>query len=79
MCTVNIYELKTNLSKYLDMLEKGDESEIIISRYDKKIAKITLLDSKENKKRVGCLKDKYGDVNFEVKKGFEDIPGLFGY
>ena len=28
MCTVNIYELKTNLSKYLDMLEKGDEKEI---------------------------------------------------
>ena len=79
MCTVNIYELKTNLSKFIKKLEKGDEKEIIICRYGKKIAKITLLNEKEHKNRVGCLKEKYGSVDFELKKGFEDIPELFGY
>ena len=79
MCTVNIYELKTNLSKYLDMLEKGDEKEIIVCRYDKRIAKISLYNEKEKKQRFGCAKDTLGGVDFELKKGFEDIPELFGY
>ena len=77
MCTVNIYELKTNLSKYIDLLEQGKESEIIICKYDKKIAKISLYE--DDLPRVGAGKAVLKDVAFELKKGFEDIPGLFGY
>ena len=42
MAKVNIYEAKTNLSKYIEMLESGKEEEIVITRYDKKVAKIIL-------------------------------------
>ena len=80
MCKVNIYELKTNLSKYLDMLQEGEEKEIVICRYDKQIAKITLLSDEElSKIRCGCGKGIVRDLDFELKTGFEDIPGLFGY
>lgn len=77
MCTVNIYELKTNLSKYIEMLEKGEEDEIVICRYDKKVAKISLI--KEQKPRCGCGKGIVPDFDFDLKKGFEDLPELFGY
>lgn len=78
MCRVNIYELKTNLSKYIDLLEKGNEEDIVICRYDKPIAKIVLIQEKK-KKLCGCAEEKWGNVDFELKKGFEDIPELFGY
>ena len=77
MCKVNIYELKTNLSKYIELLEK-DEEEIIVCRFDKPVAK--LVPYKDKKKKIfGCAKEKWGNVEFELKEGFEDIPGLFGY
>lgn len=79
MCKVNIYELKANLSKYIELLESGKESEIIISRYDKKIAKITLLADESKKDLIGCGGKKLEGKKFELKKGFEDIPELFGY
>ena len=41
MCIANVYELKTNISKYLELLESGKEKEIIICRYGKKIAIIS--------------------------------------
>ena len=78
MRKVNIYELKTNLSKYLQMLEKGEEDEIVICRYDKKIAKISLCGEKK-KKRIGFGDGIVPKKDFELKKGFEDIPELFGY
>lgn len=53
MCEVNIYEAKTNLSKYIEMLETGVENEIIICRYGKEIAKITLFNEKKAKPRTG--------------------------
>ena len=78
MCRVNIYELKTHLSKYIELLEKGEEEDIIICRFDKPVAKISLY--REKKKKIcGCAKEKFGGVDFELKEGFEDIPELFGY
>lgn len=77
MCNVNIYELKTNLSKYIEMLEKGEEDEIVICRYDKKVAKISLYES--GKPRLGFGKGIIKEADFDLKKGFEDIPELFGY
>ena len=81
MCTVNIYELKTNLSKYLEKLEKGEEDEIIICRYDKKIAKISLYEEEKKKSIFGCCKHLLPDgFTFDdIDKGFEDIPEMFGY
>ena len=78
MCEVNIYEAKTNLSKYIEKLENGEEEEIIICRFNKPVATISLY-KKKKKSLFGCGKDLPGIDKFELKKGFEDIPELFGY
>lgn len=61
------------------MLEKGEEKEIIVCRYDNKVAKIVLYDESEYVDIVGAGKNILHKRDFELKKGFEDIPGLFGY
>ena len=79
MCEVNIYEAKTNLSKFIEKLEKGEEEEIVICRFNKPVATISLYKKKKKKSIIGCGKDIPGIDHFELKKGFEDIPELFGY
>lgn len=54
MCTVNMYEAKTNLSKLIEMLEHGDENEIFLCRRGKKVAKIILIDETKKKPLIGA-------------------------
>lgn len=79
MCKVNIYELKTNLSKFIETIESGEEEEIIVCRFNKPIATISPYKKKNKKSIIGCGKEIPGLDHFELKKGFEDIPELFGY
>lgn len=79
MCRVNMYEAKTNLSKYVEMLESGKEEEIIITRYDKVVAKLTLFKNEKDNARVGAGKDYLSDKPFILKLRDDDLPSLFGY
>ena len=80
MCKVNVYELKTNLSKYIDLLETGEEKEIIICRYDKQVVKMIPLSKEElEKTRCGCGIGIVEDRDFDLKNGFDDILDSFGY
>ncbi len=54
MCNVNMYEAKTNLSKYVDMIESGEQKEIFLCRRGKKIAKIVPVSEELTKKRLGA-------------------------
>lgn len=78
MCIANVYELKTNISKYLELLESGKEKEIIICRYGKKIAIISSYDNSNKKKRIGAAigKIKYKDFSLEDDG---TIANEFGY
>ena len=81
MCSVNMYEAKTNLSKYVDKLEKGEEKEIVLCRYGKKVAKIVLYSEATEKKRIGggigILKA--FDFDFENDAINAEIAEEFGY
>lgn len=79
MCKVNIYEAKTNLSKYVEMLESGQEEEIIITRYDKKVAVLKLYKEKPNKKRLGFGLNKLEKKEFVLKDPSDKMDELFGY
>ena len=70
---VNIYEAKTNLSKYIELLESGEETEIVITRYDKKVAVLSLYEEIDNSKNVGAAIGYLEKMPFEVKNGFEDV------
>jgi prevent-host-death family protein len=67
MITVKIHEAKTNLSKLLAAVEKGEE--VIIKRGDKVIAKITAAndDAAKPKRRLG----RYEGL-FEIPDSFFD-------
>lgn len=79
MCKVNIYEAKTNLSKYVEMLENGTEEEIIITRYDKKVAVLKLFEEEKTKKRLGTAKGILKEKPFVVKDPDDKMDVLFGY
>jgi prevent-host-death family protein len=51
MATVNMLEAKTSLSKLVEAVESGAESEIIIARNGKPAAKLVALTAKPKKKR----------------------------
>ena len=78
MCKVDIYEAKTNLFKYVELLETGKEEEIIITRYDRKVAKIVLFTEKTGVKRLGAAKGILEEKPFTLKEENDDLPALFG-
>ena len=81
MCSVNMYEAKTNLSKYVEKLENGEEKEIVLCRYGKKVAKIVLFDNDVAKKRlgagIGILSGE--DCDFDNEEINAEIAKEFGY
>lgn len=47
MCNVNMYECKTNLSKYVSMIVNGTEKEIIICNKGVPVCRITPLEEEQ--------------------------------
>jgi prevent-host-death family protein len=56
MATVNIFEAKTNLSKLVELAERGEDT--IIARAGKPVARLTKLAHEKPKIRFGGLKGK---------------------
>lgn len=54
--TVNMFEAKTQLSKLVEMAERGEE--VIIARAGKPVARLTKIDPKKRQIRFGLLKGK---------------------
>ena len=58
MTTVNMLEAKTNLSRLVEAIESGAETEIVIARNGKPAARLTAIAPKKNKIRFGLDKGK---------------------
>lgn len=54
MTRVNIHEAKTNLSKLVDKVLKGES--VIISKSNKPIVKLVLVDELQSKRNLGTAK-----------------------
>ena len=54
MTQVNIHEAKTNLSKLIDKVLKGES--VIISKSNKPVVKLVLVDEMKNKRCLGTAK-----------------------
>jgi prevent-host-death family protein len=63
--TVNIFEAKTQLSKLIEMAERGEE--VIIARAGKPVARLTGIEAKKRPIRFGLLKGK-----IHVSDDFDD-------
>jgi prevent-host-death family protein len=79
MTTVNMLEAKTSLSKLVEAVESGAESEIIIARNGKPAAKLVSLDVEPRKKiRLGLLAGKYPPMDFEAFQAMDaEIEAMF--
>jgi prevent-host-death family protein len=75
MKTVNIYEAKTRLSQLVDAAAGGDD--VIIARAGKPVARLTRLERRPRKRRLGLL-----DGRFKIPDDFnrplpEDVLRAF--
>jgi prevent-host-death family protein len=59
MTTYNVLEAKSNLSKLIDAVESGRESEIVIARNGKPAARLVPLATKASGDRIGIAKGKF--------------------
>ena len=59
MPTVNMLEAKSNLSRLVDAVESGVESEIVIARNGRPAAKLVAIGGKIAGKRLGVAKGKF--------------------
>jgi antitoxin (DNA-binding transcriptional repressor) of toxin-antitoxin stability system len=59
MPTFNVLEAKSNLSRLLEAIESGRESEIIIARNGRPVARLAPLRSKPMGKRLGVAEGKF--------------------
>lgn len=80
MTTVNMLEAKTSLSKLVEAVESGAESEIIIARNGKPAAKLVAVDQpKKGKRKLGMFKDAFPDFTLEEFNSMDaEIAKLFG-
>jgi prevent-host-death family protein len=80
MTTVNMLEAKTSLSKLVEAVESGAESEIIIARNGKPAAKLVAVDqSKKGKRKLGMFEDAFPDFTLEEFNSTDaEIAKLFG-
>ena len=79
MTTVNMLEAKTSLSKLVEAVESGAETEIIIARNGKPAAKLVSIDAAPKKKvRLGLLAGKYPPMDFEAFQAMDaEIEAMF--
>lgn len=79
MTTVNMLEAKTSLSKLVEAVESGAETEIIIARNGKPAAKLVALDSgRTAKRRLGLAHGKYPPFDYEAFQALDaEIEKMF--
>ncbi|HEY1559989.1 MAG TPA: type II toxin-antitoxin system prevent-host-death family antitoxin [Caulobacteraceae bacterium] len=59
MATYNVLEAKTHLSRLIEAVESGRESEIIIARNGKPAAKLTPITDKPARRQLGLARGKW--------------------
>ena len=80
MTVVNMLDAKTQLSKLVEAVESGAETEVIIARNGKPAAKLVAIDATTApRRRLGHLAGKYPDFSLEdFNSTDEEIGILFG-
>jgi len=66
MLTVNMLDAKTHLSRLVEAVESGAETEIIIARSGKPAARLVAVEKVPDvSKRIGLLQGQYPDMSLE--------------
>lgn len=76
MTTVNMLEAKSSLSKLVDAIERGKESEIVIARNGRPAAKLVPIGVASGKRRFGIAKGLF-EVPDDIDQCNDEIEKLF--
>jgi len=77
MRTINMFEAKSSLSRLVEAVESGEESEIIIARNGKPAARIVPLKTKTAGQRLGVAAGKFV-VPESIDEDNDLIAEMFG-
>ena len=77
MCQMNVLEAKTNFSKIIAMLERGEEKEVIVARAGKPAVRITWIEQEDVSKRIGVAKGKFV-LPDDIDECNDEIARMFG-
>ena len=78
MCQMNVLEAKTNFSKIIAMLERGEEEEVIVARAGKPVVKVVrYTEPRDFDKIFGIAKGKIW-ISDDFDEPDEDIARMFG-
>ena len=83
MCQVNMYQAKTEFSKLVAMLERGEEDEVLICRDGVPVAKMVFYSQEDNvSKRIGLHKNNpiwtedFEEAFYDADKDVKEMFGL---
>ena len=77
MQTVNIFHVKTHLSKLVDQIASGQESEFVISRNGKPVARmVPIAQNKDVSCRIGIAEGEF-TVLENIDSSNQDVATLF--
>ncbi len=76
MRTVNMLDAKTNLSRLVEAVESGDESEILIARNGRPVARLTAV-KRDVSRRIGVAQGVF-EAPDDIDLYNNEIAELFG-
>jgi antitoxin (DNA-binding transcriptional repressor) of toxin-antitoxin stability system len=77
MQTVNLFHAKTHLSKLVDQIASGEESEFVISRNGKPVARmVPIIQNKDVSCRIGIAQGEF-TVPENIDRSNEEVAKLF--
>lgn len=76
MSPVTMHDAKTNLSRYVSLIENGEEERIVIARGDKPAAMLVPFSDFDTTKRLGVAQGKF-KVPDDIDKHNGEIAELF--
>lgn len=79
MTKVNMLEAKTHLSRLVEAIESGAETEVIIARNGKPVARLVAMETKPDApRRLGIAEGRYRSMSLEeFNKNDKEIERLF--
>ena len=76
MRPVNIHEAKSRLFHLLEQVESGAETEIIIARNDRPVARLVPMEEQPVERRIGIAKGCF-EVPDSIDEHGDEVTGLF--
>lgn len=76
MSPVTMHDAKTNLSRYVTLVENGTEERIVIARGNEPAAMLVPFEALDTSKRLGIAKGKFS-VPANIDKHNKEIASLF--